>query len=333
MRTCYLKVATFCSVALFLGACSKDTDIQPSREITQQRNPIEQLRKFRKQIERSKEHPGMRNQETIPLSEALWGVENNFNVTYSDPEQYYVQTNIHEFTIMVPVGADQKVLFNDVTNLYEQVTEEARQSLESDEFAAKGLVSLQIEQAEVMGEVAQLKFKAITGERCAYSPPTYYVDGPFDTDDNWMDSWPQGKCDDPDIPSGADKELQEKLFDELIGTMPEASPGQRNIFVDRKTFVFDGRDYPGIYLSDKGSSCIPYYRMNLLYHAEKSIITSTIPEDNHLNGYVPISIVIQCINPESENIITHFNEIVYGRPYRVNIDEFGEVRDLLNPDC
>ena len=126
------------------------------------------------------------------------------------------------------------------------------------------------------------------------------------------------------------KELQEKLFDELIGTLPEANPGQRNIFIDRKIFVFDGRDYSGIYLSDNTEDfCIPYVKMNQLYNAEKRVIKTTIPETHHLVGYVPISIEILGYYLENEAKYTHHNEIVYGRQYRVNIDEFGEVQDLL----
>lgn len=324
-------MATLCSVALFFGSCHKDNALQSTgNDVRFPNDPIEQLRTFRKQIDVAKAHPNERSQEAIPLSDALWDVENHFNLTYSDPEQYYESTTTHEFTLMLPVDADQRVLVNDAVSLYNQVTDESRQALSTDAYEDKGVVSLQIDQAEVLDEVIQLSFKVITGERTAYNLPTTILGGPFTIGDDWLAASPMGKCDDPDIPSGADKELQEKLFDELIGTLPEANPGQRNIFIDRKIFVFDGRDYSGIYLSDNTEDfCIPYVKMNQLYNAEKRVIKTTIPETHHLVGYVPISIEILGYYLENEAKYTHHNEIVYGRQYRVNIDEFGEVQDLL----
>lgn len=329
MKTCYLKAAISCTFALMLAACNKEGATPSSQNIvSMQDDPIEQLRTFRRQIEAVKADPDQRSQETIPLSEALWDVENHFNMTYSDPEQYYEETNKHQITLALPVS-DEQVLVYDAVNLYEQVTEEARQALSSDTFESKGVISLHLDHAEEVDGNLMLTYEAKTGERSTYSPPINILGGPFGIDDDWIDTAPMGKCDDPDIPSGADEQLQEKLFDKLIGDIPEAEPGKRNIFLDRKTFVFDGYDYDNLYITDVCYSCISHEEMNSYYNHEKYIIDSIIPEQYHLIGYQPISIIIKTHKNLTYGTFSHLTEVEYGKLYRISTDEFGEVESLL----
>jgi len=329
MKTCYLKAAISCTFALMLAACNKESTTQSSQNlVSMQNDPIEQLRTFRRQIEAVKADPDQRSQETIPLSEALWDVENHFNMTYSDPEQYYGETNKHQITLTLPVD-DEQVLVHDAVNLYEQVTEEARQALSSDTFQSKGVISLHLDHAEEVDGNLMLTYEAKTGERCTYNPPVNILGGPFGIDDDWIDTAPMGKCDDPDIPSGADEQLQEKLFDHLIGDIPEATPGKRNIFLDRKTFVFDGYDYEGVYISSVYHNCISHEEMNMYYNNVKEIISTVIPEQYHLVDYQPISIVIKTRMYQNPEVFTHEIEVEYGKLYRVSTDEFGEVESLL----
>lgn len=327
MKTHRIQFAAFCSCFLLLTSCNKDDSTPPA---STQKNPIEQLRAFRQQIETFKGNPNLRSQETMPLDEALWDIENHFNLTYSDPEQYYAQTNKHEFTLTLPLNAENQVLVNQAVDLYGKVIQKARQALSSDDFESKGMISLHIDEITQEDEGIALKFEAKTGERSAYNPPVNLIDGPFGPEDNWMFASPMGKCDDPDIPSGADIELQEKLFDNLIGILPDENPRERNIFVNRKTFIFDGHDYAGVYINyDDEDLCIPYTQMNQLYSTEKHIITHTIPEQYHLYDYQPISIII--CGTYLEDYRTHLNEIEYGQLYRVSVEEFGTVEDLLQP--
>lgn len=331
MKTRHSYIVALCGVML-LASCNKDNSTPQSQDNTQQSNPIERLRSFRKHIETVRTHPNQRSTETMPLTEALWDVENHFNMSYTDPEQYYEQTAKHEFHLSLPYNEAQQVLVTDAVDLYDQVVEEARQALSSDPFESKGLISLHIDQLESSDGNVSLMVEAMTGERSTYSPPTNYVAGPFTSEDNWLFASPMGKCDDPDIPSGADKQLQEKLFDELIGVLPEQNTGERNIYVNRKLFVFDGHNYAGIFLSSNGDDlCIPYHNMNQHYNREKIVILNAIPNQYHLVNYQPISIEITGIFDETDNTFTHRNEVVYGKRYRVNIEEFGEIEDILQP--
>lgn len=330
MKNKILKdLALFC-VALALSGCNKEGDIAlQSGEASLTHKPLEQLRIFKKQIEDVKANPEAKSGETLPLADALWDVENYFNLTYSDVESYYGQMNEHEFTLSIPTDAEQHVLVYDAVGLYNEVVHQAREALILDEFDDKGFISLTVKEVSTDTRGTLITFSGKTGERTNYNPPIPHVDGPFGVDDNWMFAAPLGKCDDPDIPSGADEQLQEQLYIELIEPFVGNDAGFRNIYVDRKRFIFDGSTYAGVYYNTNTDNlCIEHEYMNDHYNAEKRIITQTIPNQYHLFGYSPISIEITGA-AVGDLALTHHNEVEYGIRTEVSIDEFGDIEDLL----
>ena len=332
MKNHLFKTAMLLCAVAVLGACNKDkaTGPSPNADNLQANDPIEQLRTFRTHIKAVQSNPDMRNDETIALADALWCVENNFNLTYSDAEQYYSQLTDHEFILYLPVNENHEVTVYDAVSLYSQTVNQARDAIASDPFNEKGFVSLTIATAEEEDDMVRVTFTGRTGERSSYNPPTAHVDGPFGDDDNWMFAYPLGKCDDPDIPSGADKQLQEKLFDALIGETPEANPGYRNVYLNRIRFIFDGTNNPGIYYTQNPDEiCIDHYSMNDYFYGEKRMISQTIPETHHLNGYSPISIEISGWYLDNPSAVTHHNEIEYGIRMEVSTEEFGEIENIL----
>ena len=330
MKTRLFKAALFGMVALFVGCNKDDNPGTTPAETTLPRNPIEQLKGFRNQVERAKLHPEMRSTELMPLSDALWDVENLFNLTFTDAEQYYAQTNDHTFSLYLPVGENDQVSVSDAVALYTQTVDQARQAMASDAFDDKAFVTLNILQTAKENNTLRVDFSGKTGKRSDYNPPVAHVDGPFGEDDNWMFACDLGKCDDPDIPSGADKQLQEKLYIELIEPYIETSPGYRNIYLNRKRVIFDGSNYSLIfYRPTPDDLCIDHWDMNAYYSGEKRTILYVIPEQLHLSGYQPISIMIDGYSPENSPAITHRNDVEYGIQMKVRTDEFGEVEDLL----
>lgn len=330
MKNKLLKIfALFCAV-FALSGCNKEGGILPQNgEASLTHNPLEQLRTFKRQIEAVKTNPEAKNGETIPLTDALWDVENYFNLTYSDVESYYAQINEHEFTLSLPTNGQQQVSVTDAVDLYNQAVIQAREALISDDFDNKGFISLSIKEVNTNSRGTLITFSGKTGSRTTHNPPQAHVEGPFGLDDNWMFAAPLGKCDDPDIPSGADEQLQEQLFIELIEPFIGTDVGLRNIYVDRRRFIFDGSTYAGVYYNtDLDDLCIPSDFMNDHYHAEKRVITQTIPSQYQMTGYAPISIEIYGASA-GDFAITHRNEIEYGIRMAVDTDEFGEIEDLL----
>lgn len=335
MKTLLLKAATLCCIMAFLGACDKDnaTVVQQNTSPQAVNTPLERLRTFRNQIQTAKAHPDWKSDETLALSDALWDIENTFNLTYSDAERYYPQINEHEFTLSLPLNEAQEVSVNDAVSLYSQIIGKAREAYASDPLEEKGFISLYIsEMEEPVNGTVNITFSGKTGGRTTDPHYPAQMEGPFNEDDNWLFSAPMGKCDDPDIPSGADEQLQEKLYVALIEPNIASTPGYRHVYIDRKRFVFDGTVYQGVfYTQDPEATCIDYQSMNEYYFGEKRIISRTIPEQYHLIGYMPISIEIQGIGLDNPSAITHHNEIEYGICMEVSTDEFGEVEDLLEP--
>lgn len=330
MKNKLLKVFALFCVTLALSGCNKEGEIPPQNgEVSLSHNPLEQLRAFKKQIEVVKINPEAKNGETISLTDALWDVENYFNLTYSDVENYYAQINEHEFTLSLPTDGQQQVTVNDAVALYVQAVVQAREALISDDFDDKAFISLSVKEINTDSRGTLITFSGKTGSRTNHNPPQAHVEGPFGLDDNWMFASPLGKCDDPDIPSGADEQLQEQLYIELIEPFIGTDVGSRNIYVNRRRFIFDGSTYAGVYYNtDPNNLCIPSDFMNDHYNAEKRIITQTIPSQYQMTGYSPISIEIHGA-PSGDFAVTHRNEIEYGIRMEVDTDEFGEIEDLL----
>lgn len=329
MKNKLFKALTLLCISLALSGCNKDADQPQSAGFNQNHNPLDQLRTFKKQMDAVRTNPEVRNGETITIDDALWDVENYFNLTYSDAESYYSKINEHEFTLSIPTDIQQQISVYDAVNLYDQVVNQAREALISDEFANKGFISLTVKEVSNNTRGTFVTFSGKTGERTTYNPPQVHIEGPFGIDDNWMFAAPMGKCDDPDIPSGADEQLQEQLYIELIEPFLETRPGFRNIYIERKRFVFDGTTYAGIYYNTNGNDlCIENDFMNDYYHAEKRVISQTIPNQYQLADYSPISIEITGIMLDNL-AATHLSEVEYGIRMEVSKDEFGELEDLL----
>ena len=327
MKKSLVHILTLCCALAALCGCNKD---QPSDvgDNPQTSNALEQLRSFRKQIEQVR--AGVKSDETLTLSEALWDVENHFNLTYSDVECYYDQVNDHEFTLTLPVDDQQQVLVYDAVALYEEVINQARAALESDDFDNKGFLSLTVKEVSQEDRGTVVTFSGKTGNRTHHNQIINHIEGPFDVDDNWMFASPLGKCDDPDIPSGADEQFQEHLYAELIEPFIETSAGYRNIYTDRLLFIFDGSNYSGVYYNPYPEDlCIGYLYMNDYYYGEKQVITQIIPNQYHLTDYSPISIEITGTLIEDGTVATHYNEVEYGIRARVSIDEFGIIENLV----
>lgn len=328
MKNKLFKAAALLCAIFALNGCNKDRNLPQNGENDLSNNPLEQLRTFKKQMASIKAHPETKSDETIALNDALWDIENYFNLTYSDAESYYSQINEHEFTLTLPTNDQQQVLVYDAVSLYDQTVSQAREALLSDPFDNKGFISLTIKEVNTNTRGTQITFSGKTGQRTNSNPPSAHIDGPFGIDDDWLFAAPMGKCDDPDIPSGADEQLQEQLFAELIEPFTETDAGYRNIYVERKRFVFDGTTYAGIYYNtDSDNLCIEHEYMNDHYAAEKRVISQTIPNQYHLYGYVPISIEINGI--QLDHALTHANEIEYGIRMEVNKDEFGDIENLI----
>lgn len=328
MKKSLVKILALCCAVAVLSACNKDDSTNSNGSMAQTSQSIEQLRIFRKQIEQVRS--GMKTEESLSLTDALWNVENHFNLTYSDVECYYDQIHDHEFTLSLPVDDQQQVLVYDAVALYENVIHQTRDAMEADEFENKGFLSLTIKEISQEHRGTRITFLGKTGNRSNHNQVINHIDGPFGSDDDWMFAAPLGKCDDPDIPSGADEQFQEHLYAELIEPYTKAENGYRNIYLNRTPIVYDGSTYSGLYYNPNPEAlCISHSYMNDYYASEKQTISRIIPAQYQLNGFCPISIEISGIMTEDGTVATHYHEVEYGIREQVRIDEFGTIEPLV----
>ena len=86
MKSHLLYAMAGCLLALMLPACNKDQGPSQNNEEASSSltDPIHELRRFHEHLEQAHAHPDTKNDETMSLEQALWDVENHFNLTYTD---------------------------------------------------------------------------------------------------------------------------------------------------------------------------------------------------------------------------------------------------------
>lgn len=331
------------TVTAFLIGCKKEKETKtPDNEQVAQNDPkgqeaIERIVDFRDKLEAYKKNPAMRAGETVSLAEAVWNIENLFNITYAMPEEFYSETANFEFSLWLPVDSDGRVTLPNLFNVYDQAVVEAQTAYANDGFNNKGFVFLLVNVGEQNDDAVRLVFKGKTGERTSHPnlPPhdTAMYGGPFDTTDNWHYVQGMGKCDSTCLDSGADKEIQRRLEAFLRSTLTVPESGARAVYVNSELITFDGTDYPDdvFYRQNVNATCIDFNNMNRLYQREKRLIFETLPNcsTGNVYGYTPIVIEINGKNVNND-YITHENSLTYAQRLMADITIVGETQDLLD---
>lgn len=344
------------SAIVFIG-CQKNEDNivtnngQPTTFSLQGDEAIASILNFRKQVEAYKKNPTMKSSETMSIAEAIWNIENLFNLTYAAPEEYYSETEEFEFSLYLPIDAQGNVMATDLYSLYEQARATARNCYANTGFADKGFLFMTVELAEQGSNTVRIDFNGKVGERCAQ--PEGYTDwnsnvsimyfGPFNETDNWGFALGMGRCgeDETGTDSGADKELERNLRNYLREIAGAPETGSRAVYLNEVTLIFDGLNHSNdvFYNEDVTATCINFNNMNRLYQREKRLIFEDIPNGLYydLFGYTPTFIQIDgqyqsYITPQNEviNYISHINTIIYVQRLLASINTVGEVQDLLN---
>jgi len=343
-KTLVAAMIIVATVAAFLIGCKKEKETKlPDNEQVAQNDPkgqeaIARIVDFRDKLEAYKKNPAMRAGETVSLAEAVWNIENLFNITYAMPEEFYSETANFEFSLWLPVDSDGRVTLPNLFNVYDQAVVEAQTAYANDGFINKGFVFMIVDVEEQNNTSVRLVFKGKTGERTSH--PNWHphdsamYGGPFDTNDNWQYVQGMGKCDSTCLESGADKEIQSQLEVFLRSTLTIPESGTRAVYVNSVLITFDGNDYPNdvFYRENVNATCIDFNNMNRLFQREKRLIFETFPnnESGNVYGYKPIMIEIEGLKDENAPYITHQNNIRYAQRLIADITVVGETQDLLN---
>ena len=339
MKTIKYTLAKFmvaAIVAVVLVGCKKENEPQNNNngnptEVAQQQNgdAVKRLLKFNKEVQLYRTNPNMKSAERLTVKEALVNLSDLFNATYTQPEESYSETMLHEFSLALNVANDETVLLTDVLSVYEQAVETARDFYNASGFANKGYINLLVEAGERHGNTLPLYFTGRFGLLGTSNSD-------FETD--WIYShnyYGGGSCDGSIPTGGADVCLMDALNDEIIDRLPQSTNVCRNIYLEQTIVDFDGTmqdRYPGIFYRENpnGDYCISAEELNELYAAELHCVfvcahhtaiqndPNSIYEMNY--DWYPLYAEIEGdehIVTNDFRYITHKNTITFGKQYNI----------------
>ena len=280
----------------------------------------------------------MKSGVTISLAEAIWNIENLFNLTYAKPEDAYSEISEFVFSLYLPIDAQGNVLETDLFCLYEQVKAMARTNYANTDFVNKGFLFMTVELGEQIDGFARIDFCGKAGERSDH-PIWHYHDtamymGPFTPEDYWEYKRGWGKCDGTNQDSGADDQIETRLQEYISSLLAVSEVGRRPVFLNRVNIIFDGSSVPSyaFYRTNVDATCIDYNNMNYYYGRERRYIVDILPNEpsSQVYGYVPVEIHIEGSELHNPSAITHRNTITYTQRFVANISVVGDTQDLLN---
>lgn len=331
------KLATLLiAVAILLGLsqCKRNSvDIvsqngTTSESIVNGNDAVKRIVKFKDMLSYYKSNPNAKDGNTMSLADAICDLENTFNATYSYSEDMYSESMDHEFTLSLNIDSNGNVLLADLTAFYNLIVSLVRDAYANDGFENKIFISLLADVIDVNDNVATVKIKAKSGERTNYNPPVPHIDGPFRPGDDYL--YDYGRCDDSTFRYGAAYYIQQALRELIVNDIVEPEDGYRSIYINRYEIVFEGGpdSYRGLfYRTNIHDVCITSDFMNDYWHAEKRAIFVTIPGGSTFTGGQVLGITIDPVT--TQDYITHRTSVLYADRLEADINDIGEVEDLL----
>lgn len=319
------------AMALAMGSCKKGSETALDKKeqaevgVTQNEALVQRILDFKNKVDERKANPGTKSGETIPLDEAMHNIVDLFNVTYTDPMAYYTESERHEFTLNVALTADGKVLVDDVVAAYEQALANAREAYHGSTLPDKAYQFLMVTCTPQRDGTAELKFDGKYGTRTDQpEPPTPHIDGPFSVGDDWHYKDGMGRCCDSCVlESGADKELERIIMEEVLANRPADPEGYRGFYTHFRSKDLFAPLYSGVfYRTDVDDTCIEWQEMNDYLAGEKWNIYQVIPQEIGVNldgnpmhpykDYV-YEVIIKGTGGADYGYIRHDTEVVYAR--------------------
>lgn len=322
------------ALMLVLGQCKRNhVEVNPqvgavSESVANDNDAVKRIVKFKDMLSYYKSNPNAKDGNTMSLADAICDLENTFNATYSYSEDMYSESMDHEFTLSLNIDSNGNVLLADLTAFYNLIVSLVRDAYANDGFENKIFISLLADVIDVNDNVATVKIKAKSGERTNYNPPVPHIDGPFRPGDDYL--YDYGRCDDSTFRYGAAYYIQQALRELIVNDIVEPEDGYRSIYINRYEIVFEGGpdSYRGLfYRTNIHDVCITSDFMNDYWHAEKRAIFVTIPGGSTFTGGQVLGITIDPVT--TQDYITHRTSVLYADRLEADINDIGEVEDLL----
>lgn len=300
---------------------------------------VSRVKHFEETLERCKT---MRVTGNMQIDSALWNMEALFNTSYSSPEKDYVETVKQDLTFYVNLDEDGSLPMNEVSNLYENVTDLVREAYANDGITEnKSLMTVVFDKGETIGDKSSVEVHVISGRSNDNNGHVILEDGPFKPGDCWYFGEYGGSCDDPSIVCDAAEIIEDSINYYFAGT-PMPASGFRYVNYNLMTKTLEGPEYlrpngePYLYYShyvNDTSLYFNYAMLNYYFNGEKKVILQLLPEDLKNAGMLPdnLCFVQVDIRGLAENgICFHHNSITYGDRILIPIQVIGPTGNLLD---
>ena len=275
------------SVAVIMFACKKENEPQNNNngnpaEVAQQQNSevVKRIVDFNKKVQLYRENPAMKSSEAISIEEAKADIVDLFNVTYTEPMEYYSETAEHDFSITLPLTADGKVLLDNVVSAYEDAIEAARAAYHSSPLTDKGYQRLLASFEERRDGTVTFNFNGKFGTKNATPPtPQPHIYGPFAQGDDWYYKNGMGNLAGT-LPGGADIVLRDTIMKEVRASWPADPRGCRGFYEYYDPKYFSGPNIGTFYRADDeaNQTVIYWYEMNDYLAGEKNVVFNMTPD-------------------------------------------------------
>lgn len=337
---------------VMLLSCKKDELTELSHDNNQEfaaydyrtSQVVQRIKNFDSQLKKVKQGV-YRSNDLVNVDSAMWNIESLFNITYSSPDDNFVDKKIQELSFDVKL-IDNKISIVDVGNLYDKIVMSVRDAYRNDGFTDnKSLMSLFVKKEEQRSGELKVKVVVVSGktdyQQHDYEPILF---GPFAAGSCWYYGELGGSCDDPYILKDA-AELLEDTINYYHGYKPEKYPDKRNIYVNLASIPLEGneywynvtQDYCIFYKvnCDKEELFLDANDLNNYYYGEVDVIKNRVPNDPLYASMFDDDCVFMEVNIDGiqgfreDAVYQHKNYIFYGTPYSVDKNEFGKLKDLL----
>lgn len=336
-----MTMALAMAISVAVISCKKEQQHTPPDEeqvmqnVLEGQEAIEHILNFKKQVAYYKNHPGVKDSETLSVDDAIWNIEALFNYTYAYPELFYGNMVTADTTLCLPLISDSTVLLSDLTVFYGQMCEAIRDIYRNIDLPNKQFVILDASDGERVDLQQTVVLHCVLGSVRGTQPPVPLpvVWAPFSDTVSWRygekggrrDGFLDGKMDAADT-------LANMLTAILV---PHAPAGQEYVYtgiimkelVNGHHVPFSHNLYPGeyceFYVENAASDdeWLSADQLNFQYYGERHLILNVLP--NYVEGgqvqvpsnysFFRLYIDDYYYYPDQSKTIGHHTEAYYGQ--------------------
>ncbi|MBC8488847.1 MAG: hypothetical protein H8D45_22725 [Bacteroidetes bacterium] len=333
---------------IIVFSCSKETGF--NKESEKVNNPQlsdyevkvnKTIKDFKEKMVYYRENPHLKSGESVPADTALWYLEATINYSHSFPNEFYIEMQSDELTLMVPKNGSGEVDMVVLTQKYDEMKAEITNIYYNSGFEEKGLVLVDLSETSQTADEITFTAETVTGNKGPDPGP-----GPFVEGDNWWYGEFRGHC----FPHTWDTDASQELEQAMNDYIAEHNAG---LFFIHQTDRYRKGGDPNIrregdpdppnnvydyYLYSSSTEygtvtdeilCLDYMEMNVYYDYLKYLLYTKIPDEDLPPGYRIEIIVGMSGYFEPDGPYTHYlheGNFKYGYP--IGYDE-GEGPDEL----